>query len=257
MMKTVAAIFTIFPIVGLLLANIPQHDAKDYKPDPYQKQRERMVAAQIDWRGVRDGRIGVRDEVVLDAMRRVPRHEFVPKRYKSRAYADSPLPIGYDQTISQPYIVGFMTEMLKVKKEHKVLEIGTGSGYQAAVLAEIVENVYSIEIIKELGEQVKARLKRLDYQNITVKIGDGYFGWEEHAPFDAIIVTAAADHIPPPLVRQLKPGGRMGIPVGGRFQVQNLLIVEKALDGAVTTKQVMPVRFVPLTRSQKKNKKEK
>ena len=257
MMKTALAIFTILSTVGLLLANIPQRHTKDYKPDPYQNQREQMVATQIDWRGVRDGRIGVRDEVVLDAMRRVRRHEFVPKRYKSSAYDDSPLPIGYDQTISQPYIVGFMTEMLEVKEKHKVLEIGTGSGYQAAVLAEIVDDVYSIEIIEELGEQVKARLKRLNYKNITVRIGDGYFGWEEHAPFDAIIVTAAADHIPPPLVKQLKPGGRMGIPVGGRFQVQNLLIVEKALDGTVTTKQVMPVRFVPLTRSRKKSKKEK
>ncbi len=257
MMKSSVAVLAVFFTVGILWANIPQPRTKESKADPYLKQRERMVATQIDWRSVKDGRIGVRDEVVLDAMRRVPRHEFVPRRYKSRAYADSPLPIGYDQTISQPYIVGFMTEMLKVKKEHKVLEIGTGSGYQAAVLAEIVDDVYSIEIIKELGEQVKARLERLNYQNITVRIDDGYFGWEEHAPFDAIIVTAAADHIPPPLVRQLKPGGRMGIPVGGRFQVQNLLMVEKALDGTVTTKQVMPVRFVPLTRSQKKDKKNK
>ena len=256
-MKNRIAILTILSTAGLLLANIPQPRTSNSKADPYQSQRERMVARQIDWRGVKDGRIGVRDEIVLEAMRRVPRHEFVTKRHKSRAYADSPLPIGYDQTISQPYIVGFMTEMLKVKKEHKVLEIGTGSGYQAAVLAEIVDDVYSIEIIKGLGEQVTTRLKRLNYQNITVRIGDGYFGWEERAPFDAIIVTAAADHIPPPLVNQLKPGGRMGIPVGGRFQVQNLLIVEKALDGTVTTKQVMPVRFVPLTRSQKKNKKDK
>ena len=257
MMKSSVAVLAMFFTVGILWANIPQPCAKDSKEDPYRKKRERMVAKQIDWRSVKDGRIGVRDEVVLDAMRRVPRHEFVPKKYKSQAYADSPLPIGYDQTISQPYIVGFMTEMLKVKKEHKVLEIGTGSGYQAAVLAEIVDDVYSIEIIKELGEQVKARLERLNYQNINVRIGDGYFGWEKHAPFDAIIVTAAADHIPPPLVRQLKPGGRMGIPVGGRFQVQNLLMVEKALDGTVTTKQVMPVRFVPLTRSHKKDKKNK
>ena len=256
-MRTSIAVLAIFFSVGLLLANVPQSRTKGSKTDPYRKQRERMVSTQIDWRGVRVGRIGVRDDIVLDAMRRVPRHEFVPKKYKSRAYADSPLPIGYDQTISQPYIVGFMTEMLKVKKEHKVLEIGTGSGYQAAVLAEIVDKVYSIEIIKELGEQVKTRLERLNYQNINVRIGDGYFGWEEHAPFDAIIVTAAADHIPPPLVRQLKPGGRMGIPVGGRFQVQNLLIVEKALDGTVTTKQVMSVRFVPLTRSQEKNKKDR
>lgn len=256
-MRTSVAIFAMFLIVDVLSANIPQPRTSQSKADPYKKQRERMVATQIDWRSVRAGRIGVRDEAVLDAMLRVPRHEFVPKKHKSSAYADSPLPIGYDQTISQPYIVGFMTEMLKVKKEHKVLEIGTGSGYQAAVLAEIVDNVYSIEIIKELGEQVKARLKRLNYKNITVRIDDGYFGWEEHAPFDAIIVTAAADHIPPPLVRQLKPGGRMGIPVGGRFQVQNLLIVEKALDGTVTTRQVMPVRFVPLTRSRKEDSKEK
>lgn len=256
-MRTSVAILATFLIMDILSANIPEPRTSQAKADPYKRQRERMVATQIDWRGVRAGRIGVRDEAVLDAMLRVPRHEFVPKKHKSSAYADSPLPIGYDQTISQPYIVGFMTEMLKVKKEHKVLEIGTGSGYQAAVLAEIVDNVYSIEIIKELGEQVKARLKRLNYKNITVRIGDGYFGWEEHAPFDAIIVTAAADHIPPPLVRQLKLGGRMGIPVGGRFQVQNLLIVEKALDGTVTTRQVMPVRFVPLTRSRKKDSKEK
>ncbi len=256
-MRTSVAILATFLIMDVLSANIPQLHTSQSKADPYTKQRERMVATQIDWRGVRAGRIGVRDEAVLDAMLRVPRHEFVPKKHKSSAYADSPLPIGYDQTISQPYIVGFMTEMLKVKKEHKVLEIGTGSGYQAAVLAEIVDNVYSIEIIKELGKQVKTRLKRLNYKNVTVRIGDGYFGWEEHAPFDAIIVTAAADHIPPPLVRQLKPGGRMGIPVGGRFQVQNLLIVEKALDGTVTTRQVMPVRFVPLTRSRKKDSKEK
>lgn len=256
-MRTSVAILATFLIMDVLSTNIPQLHTSQSKADPYKKQRERMVATQIDWRGVRAGRIGVRDEAVLDAMLRVPRHEFVPKKHKSSAYADSPLPIGYDQTISQPYIVGFMTEMLKVKKEHKVLEIGTGSGYQAAVLAEIVDNVYSIEIIKELGKQVKTRLKRLNYKNVTVRIGDGYFGWEEHAPFDAIIVTAAADHIPPPLVRQLKPGGRMGIPVGGRFQVQNLLIVEKALDGTVTTRQVMPVRFVPLTRSRKKDSKEK
>ena len=256
-MRTSVAILATFLIMDVLSANIPQLHTSQSKADPYKKQRDRMVATQIDWRGVRAGRIGVRDEAVLDAMLRVPRHEFVPKKHKSSAYADSPLPIGYDQTISQPYIVGFMTEMLKVKKEHKVLEIGTGSGYQAAVLAEIVDNVYSIEIIKELGKQVKTRLKRLNYKNVTVRIGDGYFGWEEHAPFDAIIVTAAADHIPPPLVRQLKPGGRMGIPVGGRFQVQNLLIVEKALDGTVTTRQVMPVRFVPLTRSRKKDSKEK
>ena len=254
-MKTRVATRVILPTSFLLLANISQSSMDDADADHYKNQREQMVAAQIDWRGVTDGRVGVRDELVLDAMRQVLRHKFVPQNYNSSAYADSPLPIGYDQTISQPYIVAYMTEMLELKKEHKVLEVGTGSGYQAAVLAELIDHVYTIEIIEALGEQVKTRLKRLNYENISVKVGDGYFGWEQHAPFDAIIVTAAADHIPPPLVRQLKPGGRMGIPVGGRFQVQNLLIVEKASDGTVTTKQVMPVRFVPLTRRPSKKDK--
>lgn len=220
--------------------------------DVYKLRRDKMVTTQIDADTVRDGRLGVKDKRVLDAMRKVPRHEFVPKQYRARAYVDSPLPIGYDQTISQPYIVAFMTELLKPKKEHKVLEIGTGSGYQAAVLSELVAKVFTIEIVTPLGEQAKKRFKQLGYQNVTTNIGDGYFGWEEHAPFDTIIVTAAGDHIPPPLVRQLKPGGRMCIPVGGRFQVQNLMLVEKALDGTVTTKQVMAVRFVPLTRKVRK-----
>ena len=140
-----------------------------------------------------------------------------------------------------------MTELLDPKKEHKVLEVGTGSGYQAAVLAELVDHVYTIEIIKELGETAEKRLKRLDYKNMTVKIGDGYFGWEEHAPYDAIIVTAAPDHIPPMLIHQLKPGGKLCIPVGGRFQVQNLTLVQKTEASSIITRQVMPVVFVPLT----------
>ena len=140
-----------------------------------------------------------------------------------------------------------MTELLDPKKEHKVLEVGTGSGYQAAVLAELVDHVYTIEIIKELGESAEKRLKQLDYKNVTVKIGDGYFGWEEHAPYDAIIVTAAPDHIPPMLIHQLKPGGKLCIPVGGRFQVQNLTLVQKTESGSIMTRQVMPVVFVPLT----------
>ena len=230
-----------------LFSAVPQLGIGGRDEAYYKAKRDNMVAAQIDHRGVRDGRIGVKDDRVLDAMRRVLRHEFVRNADKPRAYFDHPLPIGYDQTISQPYIVAFMTELLKPKKEHKVLEVGTGSGYQAAVLAELADHVYTIEIIEKLGEQAKIRLERLGYKNLTVKIGDGYYGWEKHAPFDTIIVTAAADHIPPPLVRQLKPGGIMCIPVGGRFQVQTLMLVLKEADGSIVTKQIMPVRFVPLT----------
>ena len=230
-----------------LFSAIPQLSIGDHDEAHYKAKRENMVATQIDQRGVRDSRKGVEDERVLEVMRRVLRHEFVRDVDKHRAYADHPLPIGYDQTISQPYIVAYMTELLKPKKEHKVLEVGTGSGYQAAVLAELVDHVYTIEIIEKLGEKAKKRLERLEYKNLTVKIGDGYYGWEKHAPFDTIIVTAAADHIPPPLVRQLKPGGIMCIPVGGRFQVQTLMLVQKEADGSIITKQIFPVRFVPLT----------
>ena len=215
--------------------------------DKFDDDRKWMVKTQIDAEGITDGRIGVQNKSVLEAMRRVLRHEFVPDRYKSQSYVDMPLPIGYDQTISQPYIVAYMTELLDPKKEHKVLEVGTGSGYQAAVLAELVKHVYTIEIIKELGESAEERLKRLEYKNVTVKIGDGYFGWEEHGPYDAIIVTAAPDHIPPLLLHQLKPGGKLVIPVGGRFRVQNLTLVQKTEAGSVMTRQVMPVVFVPLT----------
>ncbi len=226
----------------LVFVAIPSQSADTFDDD-----RKWMVKTQIDAEGITDGRIGVKNRSVLEAMRRVLRHEFVPDRYKSQSYVDMPLPIGYDQTISQPYIVAYMTELLDPKKEHKVLEVGTGSGYQAAVLAELVKHVYTIEIIKELGESAEERLKRLEYKNVTVKIGDGYFGWEEHAPYDAIIVTAAPDHIPPLLLHQLKPGGKLVIPVGGRFRVQNLTLVQKTEAGSVMTRQVMPVVFVPLT----------
>lgn len=246
-MKPRSASYTVLLIGFLLFTTIPQPSIGDHDDAYYKARREKMVATQIDWRGVRDGRIGVKDERVLKTIRSVPRHEFVPEEYKSFAYFDQPLPIGYDQSISQPYMVAYMTELLKPKKDHNVLEVGTGSGYQAAVLAELVDHVYTIEIIEELGESVKQRFKRLDYENVTVKIGDGYYGWEEHAPFDTIIVMAAADHIPPPLVRQLKPRGVMCIPVGGRFQIQTLMLVQKAADGSIRTKQMMPVRFVPLT----------
>jgi len=187
------------------------------------------------------------DPRVLEAMATVPRHELVPDELRGVAYENRPLPIGHGQTISQPYIVAIMTELLKFGPGQRALEIGTGSGYQAAILGELGGEVYTIEIIEELGEQARRNLERLDYRNIEVRIGDGYYGWEEQAPFDAIVVTAAASHVPPPLIRQLKNGGRMVIPVGSRFMVQQLLLVEKDKTGKVTTRQILPVRFVPLT----------
>jgi len=187
------------------------------------------------------------DPAVMAAMGKVPRHLFVPVELMGVAYANRPLPIGHGQTISQPYIVAVMTDLLKIGKDDRVLEVGTGSGYQAAVLAELAKNVYTIEIIEALGVTAKSRLKLNGYHNVHVRIGDGYYGWQEHAPYDAIMVTAAAGHVPPPLIQQLKPGGRMMIPVGSRFMVQQLVLVEKTLQGTLTTRQIMPVRFVPLT----------
>lgn len=184
---------------------------------------------------------------VMKAMARTPRHLFVPPGLASRAYENRPLPIGHGQTISQPYIVALMTDLLAVEPSDTVLEVGTGSGYQAAVLSALVSKVYSIEIISPLFESTKRKLKRLGYSNVQTRLGDGYYGWEEAAPFDGIIVTASPSHIPPPLIKQLKPGGIMIIPVGSRFFVQQLTIVEKGLDGAITTRQTLPVRFVPLT----------
>jgi protein-L-isoaspartate(D-aspartate) O-methyltransferase len=185
---------------------------------------------------------------VLDVIAKVPRHRFVPKLVESIAYRDGPLPIGYGQTISQPFIVALMTELANPGPQSTVLEIGTGSGYQAAVLAPLVKTVCTIEIIPELGDVAAQRLKDLGYGNVRTRIGDGYFGWRECGPFDGILVTAAAGHVPPPLVEQLKPGGRMVIPVGSVYGPQHLTLIEKATDGSVTTRQVLPVRFVPLTR---------
>lgn len=187
------------------------------------------------------------DARVLDAMAKVPRHEFVSAELRGSAYANRPLPIGYGQTISQPFIVALMTDLLRVEPDDTVLEIGTGSGYQAAVLAELARQVYSIEIVPELTKIATERLKRLGYAKVETKTGDGYYGWPEHAPFDAIIVTAAPTQIPPPLVQQLKPGGRMIIPVGGQFLPQYLVLVEKSEQGKVSTRQIVPVQFVPLT----------
>ena len=187
------------------------------------------------------------DPRVMKAIANVPRHEFVPETEKNNAYKNQPLPIGHGQTISQPYIVAIMSDMLNLKPHSKVLELGTGSGYQAAILGELAGEVYTIEIVEPLGKLAKERLQRLGYDNITTKVGDGYYGWQEHAPFDAIIVTAAASHIPPPLVKQLKPGGRMVVPVGSRFMTQQLLVVDKRDDGKVVSRQVLPVVFVPVT----------
>jgi protein-L-isoaspartate(D-aspartate) O-methyltransferase len=186
-------------------------------------------------------------DVVMDAMNIVERHKFVPPAEVRYAYENRPLSIGYGQTISQPYIVALMTDLLESETGDVVLEIGTGSGYQAAVLSGLVDHVYTIEIIEALANQARARLERLGYDNVTTRLGDGYYGWQEHAPFDAIIVTAAASHVPPPLIEQLKPGGRMVIPVGGRFVTQLLLLLEKSEDGEIITRQIGAVRFVPLT----------
>ena len=189
---------------------------------------------------------GIDDKAVLAAMRSVERHKFVPPEFADQAYADHPLPIGYDQTISQPYIVAYMTEVIRPNPQMKVLEIGTGSGYQAAVLAEIVKEVYTIEIVAEHGKAAAERLKRLGYDNVQVKVGDGYLGWKEHAPYDAIIVTAGAATVPPPLLEQLKEGGRMVIPVGPPHRTQTLMLLEKK-KGKTVSKKLIPVVFVPFT----------
>ena len=191
---------------------------------------------------------GINNEGVLKVMRSVERHKFVPKNYQDRAYSDGPLPIGYGQTISQPYIVAFMTEQLQVSSQHKVLEIGTGSGYQAAILGELAKHVYTIEIIPELAEGAKNILNSLGYNNITVRAGDGYKGWPDEGPFERIMVTAAPTDVPQTLVDQLAPGGRMIIPVGAQFLVQYLWVIEKDYQETVTKKKILPVRFVPMVK---------
>ncbi len=207
------------------------------------EERERMVDTQMSG----FGRPAVDDKRVLDAMRNVPRHLFVPDYVSLIAYSDGPLPIGQGQTISQPYIVAFMTQLLEVDPDDRVLEIGTGSGYQAALLSELTPYVYSIEIIRDLAERAGETLTVLGYNTIKVRAADGYHGWEEYAPFDGIIVTCASGHIPPPLLDQLKPGGRMVIPVGGQFETQRLIVVRKNADGGISTSDKLPVRFVPMT----------
>ncbi|MFB6346613.1 MAG: protein-L-isoaspartate(D-aspartate) O-methyltransferase [bacterium] len=235
---------TILTAIVVLLALVPTTGWS--QPETPEMRREQLVENYL-----KDPRHGtpVTDTRVLDAIRRVPRHRFVPKRHRDRAYRNTPLPIGQGQTISQPYIVGIMTQLLELEPGDRVLEVGTGSGYHAAVLAEIAADVYSIEIIPDLARTAKKRLKKLTYDTVTVRQGDGYYGWPEKAPFDAIVVTAAPSHIPPPLMEQLKPWGRMVIPVGSQFRVQQLMVVTKRPDGSFRKRGIMPVRFVPFTRS--------
>ena len=220
-----------------------------YADDGFQQQRAVLVA-EIKSDVEKSSDFLEKDQLdnrVLDAIYKVPRHEFVPVKQRRWAYKNRPLPIGYGQTISQPAIVAIMTDLLQLEQTDRVLEIGTGSAYQAAVLAELVDRVYSIEIVPELAERAATDLQRTGYADVNTRQGDGYYGWKEAAPFDAIIVTAAASHIPPSLVKQLKPGGRMIIPVGGQFMVQHLVLVTKNTDDRVTTRQILPVQFVPLT----------
>ena len=213
--------------------------------DAFWQERTTMIKTQIEARGVKDVR-------VLESMKAVPRHLFIGESLWPMAYTDGPLPIGYGQTISQPYIVALMTELLQPDSHHVVLEIGTGSGYQAAVLSKLVHWVYTIEIVPELGRSAEKTLKRLGYDNVAVRVGDGYQGWPEEAPFDRIVVTAAPEEIPQKLVEQLKPGGRMILPVGPQWWGQDLLIVEKDEEGNVKTKESIPVRFVPMVREKER-----
>ena len=227
-------------LVGFLYFSFVTGAGADDSPD-FQAARLQMVARQIEARGVTD-------PPTLAAMRAVKRHAFVPENQRSMAYLDMPLPIGHGQTISQPYMVACMTEVLALRGKEKVLEIGTGSGYQAAVLAETAGEVYSVEIIPPLHRAARERLKRQGYDRVHLLEADGYYGWPKAEPFDRIIVTCAAGHIPQPLIRQLKPGGRMVIPVGMAWSVQNLVLLEKSAGGKVRTRTLMAVRFVPLVR---------
>jgi len=227
----------------MLFAVVAQGDETDYADLRAELVAEVESYARMAW----DTDKNTLSDSVMKSLSTVERHEFVPQSQKRYAYEDRPLPIGHGQTISQPYIVALMTDLISPEDSDVVLEIGTGSGYQAAILAELVEHVYTIEIIEPLFNSATTRLDRLGYDNVTTRLGDGYFGWEQHGPFDAIVVTAAASHVPPPLIQQLKPGARMVIPVGGRFMTQQLLLIEKTEQGDIITKQIAAVRFVPLT----------
>jgi protein-L-isoaspartate(D-aspartate) O-methyltransferase len=227
----------------LMVATMAPVDCTPGDPpqDAFRRARLAMVSDQIAARGVKD-------PGVLDAMRAVPRHEFVPGGMREDAYADSPLPIGHGQTISQPYIVALMTELARPTASARVLEVGTGSGYQAAVISRLVASVFSVELVDPLARSAAAVLGRLGYSNVTVRSGDGYLGWPEEAPFDIILVTAAPEAVPPALIAQLKPGGRLVVPVGGLWDVQDLQLIEKDSAGKTTTRSVIPVRFVPMVK---------
>ena len=225
--------------------------APSHAQDRFASERQRMVREIERTQLAVAGEAGQRtlDPKVMAVMSKVERHRFVRAELTGEAYDNRPLPIGHGQTISQPYIVALMTHLMRTNRGNRVLELGTGSGYQAAVLAELAKEVYTMEIIEPLGRQAAERLAQLGYRNVEVKIADGYYGWPEHAPFDSIIVTAAGSHVPPALVKQLKPGGRMVMPVGTSFLTQHLMLIEKQADGSVTTRQILPVSFVPLTGS--------
>ena len=245
-MKKIKHVVVWLIVIGLILLLFSSHVMAE---DVFLRQRQELVdiiKADVVETHAFLGQESL-DGRVLDAIAKVPRHEFVPDDQRPYAYENRPLSIGYGQTISQPYIVAIMTDLLKPKKTDRVLEIGTGSGYQAAILAELVDSVYTIEIVKELGEIATENLKKSGYSTVHTRTGDGYYGWENEAPFDGIVVTAVASHIPPPLIKQLKPGGRMVIPVGGQFMMQYLVLVTKDADNNITTRQILPVRFVPLT----------
>lgn len=239
-------------LAGIAMFGAAPRDARAQRPRVDVEQRREMVEVVRGsfWASRRPGMPGRMSEAVASAMRTVPRHEFVPEAERRNAYENRPLPIGYGQTISQPYIVALMTELAQLGPGARALEIGTGSGYQAAVLAQMGVAVSTIEIVPQLGRAAAQRLARLGYESVAARIGDGYHGWPGAEPFDAILVTAAASHVPPPLVQQLKPGGRMVIPVGPPFVVQQLVLVTKDASGGVRTRQLLPVRFVPLTRAE-------
>lgn len=232
-------------LIALFIASpIYVYAVTDYAPA--RANMVRMIEHDVRETGLYIGKMAF-EHRVMQAMGEVPRHVFVPEMYRKSAYENRPLPIGFGQTISQPYIVALMTDLLSIKPGDKALEIGTGSGYQAAIISELADRVFTIEIIKELGKRAASVLAQQGYKNIQTRIADGYYGWPEQAPFDVIVVTAAAGHIPPPLIQQLKPGGRMVIPVGSRFMVQQLVLVTKDDKGKISTRQILPVRFVPLT----------
>ena len=243
-MRRTASCLAAFAVAALMLGGPAAAD-----DDSFAEERAQMVRAVAETTEETAEWIGKTELApeVMAAMGRVPRHLFVPWDLQDMGYLNRPLPIGYGQTISQPYIVALMTDLLEPEPGDVAFELGTGSSYQAAILAELVAEVYTVEIVQPLAESAAERLAALGYDNVTVRAGDGYFGWPEHAPFDIIVVTAAASHVPPPLIAQLKPGGRMVIPVGSPFLTQHLLLVEKREDGSVTSRQILPVIFVPLT----------